>query len=1269
MGRLNFKKLGLSFVLLGLVCFWASGVWGQTLEGFPKVIFTDPYWLQDVIVNMYQWEDPGDVNFENYWGQIDSCGINLDVTYGDEISLNNSFGVKIFNQNLSPVIDDNFPWTDPYSPAPDTATVWLFADGQEATYDVGIEEGSRFDYPPATGGQYWDPDPQPGHYVYRALVAQDTAGPLLDGTFLRYDQGRRRPYYVTFRMKMVGDNTQHTEVATVKMWCEWVGKSDEDSPHSQLFYLEPDTGVAKTEVVTKSIYADDFQSPGSYEDLTLPDWVILEDRRYETHLILEWLDERDLYIDNVFIRDVYYYYAFEYNGGGYYDQTIKDSLLAIHNINPALNFHWYKDEPRPTMLRSYTYVDSLAREAGTVPLNGAFYFVDDFNYFIQTLEPDELLFDRYTIYPNTDSASVGIHSIQKSWDKLIWGMRPAILAANGDPDNPNDDIPFWMFIQTFEYWYYGVKQYRNPTPNELKAEIYLSLCYGTKGIVYVVYPTIDYRKYIGNAGGRFGGLVDLVDAEGNPTSDPTIGHFVPNYKWYVVRDMNAILDSLNPVIQGLTWVDAGPWDEVSTLSGSYITSITSEQFPDTSVYVEVGLFHDDLYDYFMLVNRRCLSTETQTVTATLQLSQGECYTIKEMYSGDETVLFNQSGTVNFTTTLGPGQGKLFRLRQGAYLTTHHTWSGTDTIHCDITIASSGALTIQPGTTLKFASGTKLTVEGLLAAEGTASDSITFTSSASNPQMNDWYGIEFPGQASDHSRIRYARILYANTGIYCDHSSPDIDHNLIQSCSYGVKVNATGSIIHDNEFRNNMTGIYCMNSYSPWGSKPQIDCNVFDSSSSPGLLLYASSPFISQSLFKNNGHGVVCWGQSSPNFGYCQMDSNSVEGLLCSHNSSPILYAYPVPPKYPLPGYNHIIGNWKGVECKNSSYPNLGNYNFPGNNSIYDNSIYEIANANRLLRPVYAMYNWWNDPEGPDPSKFYREVIWWPWLEEPPGGGKLLAGEGGGGSPPDSSSNPADYYNRLGGWYRSQRLYEEAIQAFEYVISHYPESQHAQYALHFIILCWRDWGKEPQIVPYLENVAREYPDTDLRRYALEQSVPYLQRAGEYQKALGRCIYLRGNFQDEEMEKSLLFQMGVILRYGLKDDAGAKEMFRKFVQTYPEDILTPIAQLELGDLPSPPPPKQINQQGTAGLPDKFSLFQNYPNPFNPITEIKYALPEDCWVNLEIYNILGQRVVTLVNGKQVAGYKVAKWDASPLVSGIYFYRLQAGNFTQTKKMILLK
>ncbi len=89
----------------------------------------------------------------------------------------------------------------------------------------------------------------------------------------------------------------------------------------------------------------------------------------------------------------------------------------------------------------------------------------------------------------------------------------------------------------------------------------------------------------------------------------------------------------------------------------------------------------------------------------------------------------------------------------------------------------------------------------------------------------------------------------------------------------------------------------------------------------------------------------------------------------------------------------------------------------------------------------------------------------------------------------------------------------------------------------------------------------------------------------------------------------------------------------------------------------------------LPKSFELSQNYPNPFNPVTQIRYSLPVDCKVKLEIYNILGQKVETLVNRRQKVGYKAVKWDADSFSSGIYFYRIEAGNFTKARKMILLK
>jgi hypothetical protein len=82
----------------------------------------------------------------------------------------------------------------------------------------------------------------------------------------------------------------------------------------------------------------------------------------------------------------------------------------------------------------------------------------------------------------------------------------------------------------------------------------------------------------------------------------------------------------------------------------------------------------------------------------------------------------------------------------------------------------------------------------------------------------------------------------------------------------------------------------------------------------------------------------------------------------------------------------------------------------------------------------------------------------------------------------------------------------------------------------------------------------------------------------------------------------------------------------------------------------------------------LSQNYPNPFNPTTTIRYALPKTSEVSLAIYNVLGQLVSRLAVGRVEAGIQEVHWNAN-VPSGIYFYRLKAGGYTETKKMLLIR
>lgn len=97
--------------------------------------------------------------------------------------------------------------------------------------------------------------------------------------------------------------------------------------------------------------------------------------------------------------------------------------------------------------------------------------------------------------------------------------------------------------------------------------------------------------------------------------------------------------------------------------------------------------------------------------------------------------------------------------------------------------------------------------------------------------------------------------------------------------------------------------------------------------------------------------------------------------------------------------------------------------------------------------------------------------------------------------------------------------------------------------------------------------------------------------------------------------------------------------------------------------------VSVEDNEPLPSEYALLQNYPNPFNPITTIKYSIPEQTFIKIKVFNMLGQEIATLVNQELQSGNYEVTFSAVNYTSGVYFYRIEAGNFVQTRKMILMK
>lgn len=230
-----------------------------------------------------------------------------------------------------------------------------------------------------------------------------------------------------------------------------------------------------------------------------------------------------------------------------------------------------------------------------------------------------------------------------------------------------------------------------------------------------------------------------------------------------------------------------------------------------------------------------------------------------------------------------------------------------------------------------------------------------------------------------------------------------------------------------------------------------------------------------------------------------------------------------------------------------------------------------------------------------------------------------------------------------------------------------------------MLCYQELDWQDQIVPYLDKVAEQYPKQDIGYWAMVHSVPWLETAAKYDEAIKRCEILQQEYQsNKDVSSYLSFQMGMIYKYGLNDNKLAVDYFSQFLYDSPDHDLAVVAKLELEDSKATIflPKKQTSEPvvANANVPNHFEFYQNHPNPFNPETEIRYQLPAATRVNLTIYNLLGQKIRSLVDKEQEAGFHFVHWDGTDehgtsVASGMYLYAIGAGEFKQVKKMLLLR
>ncbi len=608
------------------------------------------------------------------------------------------------------------------------------------------------------------------------------------------------------------------------------------------------------------------------------------------------------------------------------------------------------------------------------------------------------------------------------------------------------------------------------------------------------------------------------------------------------------------------------------------------------------------------------------------------------------------------------------------ITSNTPWNGVIYVNSNVTVNSGAQLQIEAGTKIIFNSGPAftLTVNGILNSEGNAVYPVTFTSNSTNPSPGNWGSIVFNGANASESSLSYTNIQYGTEIDITNANNVNIQNcSITNSSMHGLNFSGgTGCSAINNIIENSNTahGIVVQNSANVTCTGNIIKKTNLNHS---GVGIY----------FGGGGNGIVA--------------QNDIEGFswgICAiWGSSPTSHNVNYPSKN-----NRITNCGVGLDVYYNSYPTFG---IPsagdtyGGNSIYSNS----SNVNvgisypSIGSGLYGCYNWWGSYP-PNTSLFSvgsasyfnytpsNEIDLWagyplPSIKQLPidtAGGKL---ENQMASAPNVVVNTPGSISGVtdslfaGIDLRSRNKTKEAKDFFISYIKNHEDNQAAY--------------------TYLFNCADSSTTPDLINFF--SSLP--PKASKEQKLLLSYLYLKeGNIgqakkiNDDIIQKNPNSPLGIraklnnfyIALYNENDVNTASSLLNEVENESSLSTPVEIATAEddynvygnmLAANSGSTLPKIQQMQTVDSNPTSYSLLQNYPNPFNPTTMISYQVPNDGFVTLKIYDMLGREVRTLVNGYKSQGKYSVSFDASNISSGVYFYQLKSGNYTSIKKMVLLK
>jgi len=520
------------------------------------------------------------------------------------------------------------------------------------------------------------------------------------------------------------------------------------------------------------------------------------------------------------------------------------------------------------------------------------------------------------------------------------------------------------------------------------------------------------------------------------------------------------------------------------------------------------------------------------------------------------------------------------------------------------------ITIENGVTVKIEPGIKISLasNASIIVNGTLCAKGTCFEPIVFTSSGIWDGIKLID--TDKSTFNYCEIKNASNGIYLNNSCSNINH----------------CIIHNNCY----DGIYMMG---------------------------GSNLVIRNTIIKNNGYdGIFCSYYSELNLGDCS--------------------------QYGSQGYNQITNNKTGINATSNSYVLAGIFYDQRvlncyNNSIYNNIYHDVGAINA---DIVVQCAWWGK-SNPDPSQFStNEGGTIKHSQELPSNPDidfgLLKNMCGKLSTSSFRPNSLDRDNpeslwELAQYYRFTREIDKAINLNREIIERFSSSIYASKSMCQLFHISEE-NKLDGIKNYFNFMRKKQLPEELEETVIDLSIIKYIRDKEYNQAIQLCEHVLQK-QPNTSSDILALNNLVLVNNQMANVKKASKYFAILKKKYSDTRLTLMAREIMGEKVDWSEAKDYQPEDPKMtgiiLPLKYTFHQNYPNPFNSSTTIVFKLPKALNVKLLVYDINGKLIEELINEYRSSGIHKIIWKPANISSGIYFYRIKAGDFSAVKKCIFMK